>query len=209
MLTVIVSDTKPFRSARIADLLQQYGDSEIIMLDDTLATVADLEQYLYPSLFTPVSPVVHTKFILDTREKDLTVALVKKLQASPTVFIFEELSLSKPFVASLKKQGVEVHADDAKISAKTAGKDNLFSVTNLITMQNKKDRWLAYQDAISKYPIEAILGMLYWKVRDMALREKDGNGPYHTLYTKMLEAHASAWQHGTPLALAIEKTLLL
>ncbi len=208
MLTIVVADTKPFRAARIAEMIRTYGDSEVIMLDDTLSTVADLEQYLYPSLFTLNAPIVHTRFILDNKEKDLSPVLMRKLMASPTIFIFEELSLSKPFITSLKKQGVEVHLDDVQ-KKPAADKGNLFGVTSLITVQNKKDRWLAYNKAIEQYPIEAILGMFYWKVRDMALKEKDINGQYHTLYTKMLEAHASAWREGTPLALAIEKVLLL
>jgi hypothetical protein len=88
-------------------------------------------------------------------------------------------------------------------------KSNLFGVTSLLALPSKKDRWIAYQKAIAQYPIEAILGMLYWKVRDLALKEKDQQGTYHTLYTNMLEAHAKAWQNGTPLELAIEKVLLL
>ncbi len=53
-----------------------------------------------------------------------------------------------------------------------AKKESLFAVTSLITLPNKKDRWLAYQKAVAQYPIEAILGMLYWKVRDMVMKEK-------------------------------------
>lgn len=207
MLTVVVADTKPFRIDRIAAIMQQYDANEVIMLDDTLITVGDLEQYLYPSLFTLTPPVIHTRFILETKEKDLTPVLIKKLLASPTIFILEEMSLPKPLIISLKKAGAEIHSDETKPVAKA--KENLFGVTSLITMANKKDRWLAYQQAIVHYPIEAIVGMLYWKVRDMAMKEKNDTGPYHMLYTKLLEAHAAAWQEGTPLALAIEKTLLL
>ncbi|MDB5254884.1 MAG: hypothetical protein JWL92_260 [Candidatus Nomurabacteria bacterium] len=206
MLIIVVADTKPFRTEKIGTILSTYSIDDIIVLDDTLSTIADLEQYLYPSLFTITAPLVHARFILDTKEKDLTPVLLKKLMASPTTFLFEELALSKPFVTSLKKQGIEVHtAEPQKIPA---AKNNLFGVTNLVTMSSKKDRWMAYQTAIAQYPIEAILGMLYWKVRDLVLKEKDANGQYHTLYTKLLEAHATAWQEGTPLALAIEKTLL-
>jgi hypothetical protein len=206
MLTIVVSDTKSFRAEKIAAILKSFALSEVIMLDDTLCTLADLEQYLYPSLFTVTAPLVHTRFILDAKEKDLTPALIKKLMASPTVFLFEELSLSKPFVTTLKKQGIEVHTAEApKVPA---AKNSLFAVTNLVSMKSRKDRWMAYQQAIAQYPIEAILGMLYWKVRDLVLKEKDENGQYHMLYTKLLEAHALAWQEGTPLSLAIEKTLL-
>ncbi|MEO5646274.1 MAG: hypothetical protein ABIO57_00700 [Candidatus Paceibacterota bacterium] len=209
MLTIVVADAKLFRTTRIAELIKTYDGGEVIVLDDTFMSVADLEQYLYPSLFVINAPLVHTRFILDAKEKDLTPALTKKLMASPTIFLLEELALSKPFITSLKKQGIEVHIDEKPSSAKApTGKGNLFGVTNLVTMQNKKDRWMAYQAAIAEYPIEAILGMLYWKVRDMVLKERDANGQHHTLYTKLLEAHATAWQQGTPLTLAIEKTLL-
>jgi hypothetical protein len=206
MLTIVVADTKSYRAARIAELLKQYASSEVIVLDDTFMSIAELEQYLYPSLFTLTAPLVHARFILDAKEKDLTPILLKKLLASPTIFLFEELALSKPFITSLKKQGVDVHLEEK--TKMPAEKNNLFGVTSLVTMQNKKDRWLAYQKAIADYPVEAILGMLYWKVRDMVLKEKDPKGQYHTLYTALLEAHTTAWQEGTPLALAIEKTLL-
>jgi len=210
MLTLVVADTKSYRAAQIAALLKQYASSEVIMLDDTVITISDLEQYLYPSLFTISAPLIHTRFILDAKEKELTAALIKKLLASPTIFLFEELSLSKPFITSLKKMGVDVHTpSSAEASAGKVKKESLFGVTSLITMANKKDRWMAYQKAIAEYPIEAILGMLYWKVRDMVLKEKKDNGTYHMLYTALLEAHAAAWQEGTPLELAIEKTLLL
>ncbi len=207
MLTVIVADTKTFRVTRIAEVMKTYGATDIIMLDDTLISISDLEQYLYPSLFTLTPPIIHTRFILDAKEKELTPVLIKKLLSSPTIFLLEEITLSKPFITSLKKAGAEVHVDE--IQKKSPEKNSLFGVTSLVTMQNKKDRWLAYQQAIAQYPIEAISGMLYWKVRDMVLKEKNDAGTYHVLYMKLLEAHAAAWQAGTPLALAIEKTLLL
>jgi len=207
MFTLVVADTKSYRASCVATLLKQYASSEVIVLDDTYMGVAELEQYLYPSLFTLTAPLIHTRFILDAKEKDLTPTLLKKLMASPTIFLFEELALSKPFITSLKKQGVEVHVEE-KIKS-SVEKNNLFGVTTLVTMQNKKDRWLAYQDAITQYPVEAILGMLYWKVRDMVLKEKDPKGQYHSLYTALLEAHSTAWQEGTPLTLAIEKVILL
>jgi hypothetical protein len=207
MLTIVVADTKSYRAERITAMMKQYASSEVIVLDDTLMTISELEQYLYPSLFTITAPLVHTRFILDSKEKDLTTTLVKKLLASPTIFLFEELSLSKPFITSLKKQGAEVHQPTATTS-NVVKKNNLFGVTNLVTMPNKKDRWLAYQKAIAEYPIEAILGMLYWKVRDMVIKEKSADGSYHTLYTALFSAHATAWQEGTPLELAIEKVLL-
>lgn len=206
MLTIVVADNKEYRTARISDVVAEYSPNEIIVLDDTVMTVTDMEQYLYPSLFTIGAPLIHMRFIFDTKEKELTPVLLKKIIASPTIFLFEELFLSKPFITNLKKQGAIIHTDDT--AKKVTAKDNLFAVTGLVTMPSKKDRWLAYQKAITQFPVEAILGMLYWKVRDMALKEKSDSGQYHLLYTALLQAHARAWQEGTPLVLAIEKVLL-
>lgn len=206
MLTIIVADNKIFRAARVSALMAEYAPTEIIMLDDSVTTVADIEQYLYPSLFMIGAPMVHLRFILDAKEKELTAVLLKKIIASPTIFLFEELALSKPFITALKKQGAIVHADETKKAAK---ENNMFAVTGLVTIASKKDRWLAYQKAVAQYPIEGILGLLYWKVRDLALKERSDSGQYHLLYTALLEAHAKAWQEGTPLTLAVEKTLLL
>ncbi len=206
MLTFVVADSKSFRTSSIASIVANQASAEVMVFDDTLITVTDLEQYLYPSLFSNASPLIHTRFILDTKEKELTPLLLKKLIASPTSFVFEEMQLSKPFLTAAKKQGAIVHSQEKE---KSAAKDSLFGVTSLITLPSKKDRWLAYQKAVAQYPIEAILGMLYWKIRDMVLKEKDVMGTYHVLYAKMLEAHAAAWQEGTPLELAIEKVLLL
>lgn len=206
MLTIVVSDSKSFRASRISEIMQDNASSEVMVFDDTLITIADLEQYLYPSLFNITVPLIHTRFIIDAKEKDISANFWKKLIASPTVFVFEEMALSKPFLTAVKKQGATIHNQE---KIKSAAKENLFAVTNLLAMPNKKDRWIAYQKAVAQYPIEAILGLLYWKVRDMAMKEKSEQGTYRVLYAKMLEAHSNAWQEGTPLELAIEKTLLL
>jgi hypothetical protein len=208
MLAIIVADSKKFRTERVASIVSAHVPEEIIMFDDTVLNIADLEQYLYPSLFSISMPLIHSRFILDTKEKDFTPLLVKKIIASPTIFVFEELALSKPFLTMMQKQGAIVYSDTVARKA-AAGTETIFGVTSLLTLSNKKDRWIAYQKAIAQYPIEAILGMLYWKVRELMMKENNTVGTYHVLYTRMLEAHAAAWQQGVPLELAIEKVLLV
>jgi hypothetical protein len=207
MLTIIVAESKPFRKTHLDALIAQFVPTEVIAFDDTILAIADLEQYIYPSLFNTGSSLVHARFVLDAKEKDITSELLKKIIASPTVFVFEELTLSKPFLTNVKKQGAVIYQEPSSAKATAGKQESLFGVTALITLP-KKERWMAYQKAVAQYPIEAILGMLYWKVRDLALKEKSINGAYHELYAAMIEAHARAWQYGTPLQLAIEKVLL-
>ena len=118
MLTLIVADTKSFRKSHLNALVEEFSPNEIITFDDTLLAVSDLEQYIFPSLFNNGTSFIHAQFILDTKEKDLTAILLKKLIASPTMFVFEELVVSKPFLTNAKKQGAVVHVEEKIKSTK-------------------------------------------------------------------------------------------
>ncbi|HEY0980434.1 MAG TPA: hypothetical protein VGE18_03445 [Candidatus Paceibacterota bacterium] len=202
MLVIVVSDTKTFRKECIAPFCS--AENETVLLDDTLSSLIDLEQYLYPSLFNTGTPVVHAQFMLENRSADMTAVFVKRLAASPTVFIFEEFALPAPLLTQLKKHGAVVHAHSAPKAFKKG--PDLFALASAIITPNKKDAWMNYQKALSLQPIEALLGIMYWKVRDMMMKTRKEE--YKTLYENMLRAHAKAWQTNTPLELMIEKVLL-
>jgi hypothetical protein len=168
--------------------------------------VADLEQYLYPSLFSIAPPVVHLKFILGSDTESLNTPFLKKLLASPTVFIFEEMALSTPTLSLFKKTGAILHLEKKAPAVKKEG--DIFAVTKALTASDKKSRWLAYRTAIAEHPIEAIVGILYWKIRDLANKSPSKKEEYLSLYGRLLAAHAKAWESGVPLELMIEKVLL-
>ncbi len=202
MLVVIVSDIKTFRKEHIEALCGT--ESEVVLLDDTLSNTLDLEHYLYPSLFTVGMPVVHARFMLENNIADMTAGFAKRLAASPTVFLFEELTLPAPVVTMLKKHGALVHSQAAP-KATQKGND-LFALASAIITTNKKDAWMNFQTALAREPVEALLGIMYWKVRDLMIKTKKEE--YKTLYEQLLRAHAKAWQTNTPLELMIEKVLL-
>jgi hypothetical protein len=203
MLYIVVSDDKAYRHARVSEIVGVFADSDIITLDDTLVVLEELEQYLYPSLFTIASPIVHARFMLDAEAMHPTFA--KKLAASPTIFVFEEIVVPGAVLTAMKKHGAIVHDEAVKKTA--APRADMFASTAALTAPNKKDRWLAYQSAIGQHAIEAILGILYWKVRDLMLKGKDRE-KWEAIYRSMIDAHARAWQTGSPLTLAIEKVIL-
>jgi hypothetical protein len=203
MLYVVVADQKETRGTHIAEIIAQHGNSEIISVDDSMMTLADLEQFIYPSLFSVDVPVVHGRFLLG--DTDIDTAFAKTLAASPTVFIFEEFTLPAPITTLLKKAGATVHVGEKQ--KKAASSNDFFAATACITAKDKKSRWLAYRSAVEKQPIEAILGILYWKLRTLASNAPAGN-VYERLYQEMLEAQARAWRSGAPLEIAIEKVIL-
>jgi len=204
MLVVVVSDTKIVRKEHIAKLVT--SESEVVILDDTLSSVQDLEQYLYPSLFSVNTAIVHGQFMLEAAMAEMTAVFAKKLIASPTVFIFEEFSLPTPAMTLLKKYGAIVHFHKEGAVVKKGG--DLFALASAIITPNKKDAWMNFQKALTQQPVEALLGIIYWKVRDMMLKNPRMKETYATLYTNLLKAHARAWQTNTPLELMIEKVLL-
>lgn len=206
MLFLIVSDTQLFRRTHTEGVVLSLPESEVLIYDDTYGKVADLEQYLYPSLFSLAPPVIHLKFMLNQEADSVTSIFLKKLLASPTIFIFEELSLPSPMVTLFKKTGAIVHLEHKLPTVKKEG--DIFLVTKALTNPDKKSRWMAYRAALIDHSIEAIIGILYWKVRDLATKNTADKERYMTLYKKLLAAHARAWETGTPLELMIEKVLL-
>jgi hypothetical protein len=203
MLYVIVADNKAARGEHSAQVIAQFSESEVITLDDTMLSLADLEQFLYPSLFSTDVPIVHGRFLL--ADVEIEKEFAASLAASPTVFMFEELALPAATVTMLKKAGATVHVGEKQ--KRTAPADDLFAATACITAKDKKSRWLAYRSAVEKQPIEAILGILYWKLRTLAAQGSAGNS-YEKLYGQMLEAQAKAWRSGAPLDALIEKVIL-
>jgi hypothetical protein len=202
MIYLVVGNNQTERHAQISSIVQ--GDSELFVLDETQGTLLDLEQYLYPSLFMSVAPVVHLKYMLDSGA--LVAQFLQKLLASPTVFVFEEIEIPSALITTFKKAGATVYVQEKIKSTKREA--DIFAVTNALTAVDKKKRWMAYRDALALHPVEAIMGILYWKVRDMAIKMPKEKEKHLALYRQLLKAHARAWETGTPLELVIEKVLL-
>lgn len=201
MIILITSDNLDARRRYIDECMQTLPPSEVLMFDDTSGTVEALEEYAYPSLFNTQPSVIHSKFLLEGEM--LATPLVKTLLASPTVFIFEEFAVPASVVTSFKKAGAIVHVGEKVVKQKVT--DDIFAATKAITAVDKKSRWLSYRAALETHPIEAIMGVLYWKAKELSLKNKS----YLALYRALLVAHARAWKEGTPLDLAIEKVILM
>lgn len=206
MLVVVISQSKSFRKQCIEKVCS--ASSEKVVIDDTLVSLVDLEQYIYPSLFSEGMPVVQGQFMLESHHAEMTEDFAKKLIASPTVFIFEELDLPAAVTKMLQKFGAVIESfEEKKVTKKTDG--DLFGTASAIVVGDKKKRWLDLQCALELFPIEAILGIMYWKVRDQMLKSAGvKKEEYRTLYKALLQAHAQSWQKGVPLPLMIEKVLL-
>jgi hypothetical protein len=205
MLHVIIGTDVDTRIKKRASLVTE-KNGEIIVLDDTTSSLVTLEQYIYPSLFSISMPVVHARYLLEEYGEELSKQLLQKMVNSPTIFILEEKGLRAPIIKDIEKEGGLIHHD--KPNKQSLKQNTIFAVTNALTATSKKDRWLAYEQARVEHSPEAIIGILYWKLRDLI--EKSGSRAQHfsDIYRALMQAHKQSWQKGVPLHLAIEKVIL-
>lgn len=208
MIELIIGTDTDLRAKKRSSILHNAID--VVVLDDMTGSVARLEHYAYPSLFSIGAPVVHAKFLLETSSSELTKELLKTLIGSPTLFILEEHAVIAATVKLIEKEGGIIH--QATPIKQVAKPNTIFGVTNAITASSKKERWLAYQKASTEHAPEALIGVLYWKLRQLieTPTEKNSakNTQYKELYRALMHAQKEAWQKGFPLSLAIEKVLI-
>lgn len=203
MLHIIIGTDIDARKKK-RDILS--GTPEVIALDDSVTTFRGLVEYAFPSLFSIGTPVVHAKYLLEKKEEEGIVETISTLVTSPTVFILEEYTLSATTRKQFEKHGAHIH--EYKEVKKGTAPSSIFSVTNALTARSKKDRWLAYQETVQEHPAEALIGILFWKLRQLLETPSSQRAYYKELYTQLMLAQKRAWQKGFPLSLAIEKVLL-
>jgi hypothetical protein len=208
MVELIIATNTALRIQKRNTLLGSRRD--VIVLDDMTARITHLEEYAYPSLFSLETPVVHAKFLLETSSMELTKDLLQTLVASPTQFVLEERTVGSPVVKLIEKAGGVIYEEK---EFKTPPKPNtIFGVTSAITAGAKKDRWIAYQRARADHAPEALIGILYWKLRQLLEspmdKNSEKNASYKALYKALMHVQRDAWQRGFPLDLAIEKVIL-
>jgi hypothetical protein len=212
MLCVVVGQTKEYRKKIIETLLQKTdtaGES-LIRITDNDGDVSLLREYLYPSLFSIETPVVHAKYVLSISE--FTKKVLEELHMSPTVFIIEELALladQKKMITSLI--GTSLYIEEKKNPPAGGAKSTAaspFAFIDTVEKKGKKEVWMAYNKLLENGGIEAALGMLLWGLRKLALRKGVQQTSFKELYANCMKAYAYARAHNTPLELAIEKVLL-
>ncbi len=203
MISLVISPEQSFRTAQCSAIIAAHANREYIVCDDTQLAFEDLAQFATPSLFATAPLLVHAKFFLG--DSDGTEATLAALAASDTIFLFEEYALAAPLIKKLQSLGATVAQEKAPAKS-AAARSTIFSATECLTATDKKSRWLAYRSAMNEHAIEAVLPILYWKLR--TLIGSDRTGKYRTLYRDLISAQECAWTSGAPLEVLVEKVIL-
>lgn len=204
MLHIIVSESLEARKEKRGALLS--GALPDVALDDSSASFDDLLSYAFPSLFFLANPFVHAKFLFEKKEAPILPETIQTLVSSPTIFILEERLVPASEKKLFEKHGAYIY--EYKSNAQKKDEGNIFSITGVITLSNKKDRWMLFQKHMQEHSAEALIGILFWKLKQLLETSSPKALYYKKFYTLLMQAQQTAWKGNTPLALLIEKVIL-
>ncbi len=112
--------------------------------------------------------------ILDKEEiQDFILEKLELLGKSENTFVFLEGKLSKPILDAFKKASAKLNIFELP-KAKKEKFDN-FLVANAFEKKDKLNMWIYFRQAMDKgVGMEEIIGVLFWKMKDMILKKNFG-----------------------------------
>ena len=159
-----------------------FGESRVVLLEGTL-------------LNEEMRPIV------------LSSLLIMRA-ASEHFFIFEEKPDANAKKALEKVANESFHFDAPKQKERTT----IFSLANALRRADKKALWIAYQKELAKGEApEAIHGVLFWAVKDIFLKSRDGSKEKKrasALLANLAELPHEARRNNFNLEYALERFIL-
>lgn len=115
--------------------------------------------------------------VLDREEyREFIVDNLDKMESSPNIFLFSEGKLKKPILDAFKK-ALPAQAGRAEINifeqiSLKKESFNSFLLANALGDRNKLQLWIYFRQAMENgIMLEALLGILHWKMKDMILKK--------------------------------------
>lgn len=129
--------------------------------------------YSGSSLFSALSAIVFQNIFEYEETRDFVLDKLKQMGESNNLFIFLEGKLNKPILDAFKK----VEAKRMQINIFELPKEKLekfdnFLVANTFANKDKLNTWIYFRQAMDVgVNIEEIVGVLFWKIKDMLLKK--------------------------------------
>jgi len=129
--------------------------------------------YSGASLFSALCMVVFQNVFDHEEMGSFILGKLKSMNQSNNSFIFLEGKLNKPILDAFKKNNAEINIFELPKSGKE--KFNTFIIANAFADKDKKNIWIHFRQAIEReVSLEEIVGVLFWKVKDMLLKKNFG-----------------------------------
>jgi hypothetical protein len=128
--------------------------------------------YSGASLFKAMSVIVFQNIFEYEETRDFVLDKLKQMGESDNVFIFLEGKLNKPILDAFKKIGEKrAQINVFELPKQKLEKFDNFLVANAFANKDKLNTWIYFRQAMDAGVImEEIVGVLFWKIKDMLLK---------------------------------------
>ncbi len=168
---------------------------EIISIDKSSFDRMHIESlYSGAGLFSSKNVVLLLGILEKEEDREFMLLNLEKMAESPNLFVFSEGKMKKAVLDAMKKARAELNVFEAEKEKKE--KFNNFLLANAFGDKNKLELWIYFRQAMDKgVAMEALVGVLFWKAKDMILKRN------FSKYSKMqLEKIASKLSYLLPEA---------
>lgn len=147
------------------------NDTEVFFINRNEFYPIQIESfYSGASLFSALSTVVFQNIFEYEETRDFILDKLQLMGESTNSFIFLESKLNKPILDAFKKARAEMNIFELPKEKKE--KFDNFLVANAFEKKDKLNMWIYFRQAMDKgVGMEEIIGVLFWKIKDMILRK--------------------------------------
>ena len=147
------------------------NDIETIFIDKQDFDPMHLESlYSGESLFASETRIVLTGVLDKEESRNFILEHLPDMAISKNTFIFSDGKLKKPILDDFKKSRAEINIFEQTTTKKETF--NNFLLANALGDRNKLQLWIYFRQAMgSGAMMEALLGILHWKLKDMILKK--------------------------------------
>lgn len=129
--------------------------------------------YSGSGLFFTKSVVVFSDAMDREETRDFLLEHLEQMSTSSSIFIFIESKLNKPIVDVFKKARAELNIFELPKEKKE--KFDNFLIANAFSQKDKLNMWIYFRQAMDLgVGMEEIVGVLFWKIKDMLIRRNFG-----------------------------------
>jgi len=129
--------------------------------------------YSGSSLFSSLSTIVFQNVLEYEETRIFVLDKLKLMGESNNSFIFLEGKLNKPILDAFKKvEPKRLKMNVFELSKKKLEKYDNFLVANAFANKDKLNTWICFRQAMDVgVSMEEIIGVLFWKIKDMLLKK--------------------------------------
>mgnify|MGYP003392941955 CR=1 FL=1 len=126
--------------------------------------------YSGANLFSALATVIFENILDREEHRELILSKLALMEQSPNTFVFLEGKLTKTVLDDFKKARAEINVFE--LPKEKLEKFDNFLVANAFGMKDKLNLWIYFRQAMDKgVGMEEIIGVLFWKIKDMILKK--------------------------------------